>query len=144
MPIIVKRIGYGWFKAVSEEDAKATLAYPEDQLLEITVKGSKKDRSYRELSCYFGSCRYIANLNLDENKDTPNKVDFLTRVKCGFVEAMTVDIKTNRVFYQPKSLNYANCDQQDSHEFIAMALDKHSELVGLPVDEYIILLNQLK
>jgi len=142
--IILKRVGFGWFKAASDDDSKISLAWPEDQLLSAKITGAKKARSYRELCCYKGSCKYIANMNLDENKDTPEKVDFITKVKCGFVDAMTVDTKNGRVFYQPKSLSYANCDQAESHEYIAHALEKHSELVGLPTDEYVRLLDDQK
>lgn len=142
--IVLKRVAYGWFKAVSDDDLKASLVWPMDQLLEANIKGSKKDRSYRELCCYKGSCKYIANLNLDENKDTPEKVDFITKIKCGFYEAMTVDTKNGRVFFQPKSLSYSNCDQQESHDYIAKALDKHSELVGLSTDDYVRLLDEQK
>jgi hypothetical protein len=142
--ILIKRVGLGWFKAVSDEDCQKTLAWSQDQLLKANITGAKKERSYRELCCYKGSCKYIANMNLDENKDTQKKVDFLTKVKCGFVEAMTVNTKNGTVFYQPKSLSYKNCDQPESHDFIAKALDLHSGLVGLTTDEYVRLLDAQK
>lgn len=140
-PIILKRIGYGYFKAVSDEDSKNSLAWPTDQLLEATIKGSKKARAYKELCCYKGSCKYIANMNFSKEMDTPEKVDILTKIRCGFVADIIHDSKMGQVHFIPKNLSYAECDQAESHEYIAKALDKHSELVGLPTDDYVRLLD---
>ncbi len=142
--IITKVVGTGWFKAASDEDMLKAGAYKHNSLVKLTISGIRKTRSYRELSCYKGSCRYIANMNFDENKDTPDKVDFITKVKCGFVEKMVVDTKNNRVFYKPKSLSYANCDHPESHKYIADALEKHAGLVGLTTEQYVQLLNEQK
>ena len=142
--IILKRVGFGWFKAASDEDSKMTLAWPEDQLLSAKITASKKERSYRELKCYHGSCRYIANMNFSKEMDTKEKVDLLTKIRCGFIDGVINDNRLKQVHFLVKSLSYANCDQAESHEYIAQALEKHSELVGLPTDEYVRLLDEQK
>jgi len=143
-PIILKRIGFGYFKAVSDDDCQRSLAWPTDQLLEAKIKGSKKERAYRELCCYKGSCKYIADMNFSKEMDTPEKVNVLTKIRCGFVSDVIHDSKLGQVHFIPKSLSYADCDQAESHEYISKALDKHSELVGLSTDEYVRLLDDQK
>jgi len=143
-PIILKRIGYGYFKAVSDEDSKNSLAWPTDQILEATIKGSKKARAYKELCCYKGSCTYIASMGKIKAALTPEKVDIITKIRCGFVSDVIHDSKLGQVHFIPKSLSYANCDQKDAHEYIVKALDKHSELVGLSTDDYVRLLDGQK
>ncbi len=142
--IIAKTVGTGWFKAVSAEDMLKAGIYKPDTLVKIKISGAKKVRSYKELSCYKGSCSYIANMNYNENMDTPKKVDILTKIRCGFVEGEIYDSKLKQLHYIPKSLSYMNCDQPESHEFIADALEKHSELVGISTQEYVQLLNEQK
>ncbi|RJR07929.1 hypothetical protein C4588_06170 [Candidatus Parcubacteria bacterium] len=145
MPLIIlKRIGYGYFKAVSDEDSKNSLVWPTGQFLEATIKGSKKARAYKELCCYKGSCKYIANMNFSKEMDSVEKVDILTKIRCGFVSDVIHDSKLGQVHFIPKSLSYAECDQKDAHEYIAKALDKHSELVGLSTDDYVRLLDDQK
>lgn len=143
-PIILKRIGYGYFKAVSDEDSKNSLVWPTGQFLEATIKGSKKARAYKELCCYKGSCKYIANMNFSKEMDTPEKVSVLTKIRAGFISDIIHDSKMNQTHFIPKSLSYSNCEQSESHEFISKALDLHSNLVGLSTNDYIKLLNEQK
>ena len=120
----------------SEEDAQELYKYPEAQFLEIKIKGSKKARSYRELCFYFGSCAYISTLNLNPNMDTKEKVDHLTRLKCGFVDGTVFD-ENGLLHWMIRSLSYDNCDHPDAHKFISKALESHAELVGIfDVKEY--------
>jgi hypothetical protein len=142
--ILLHRTGAGHFQAVSDEDIKKSLKFKPGVLLRAEIKGSKKERSYRELKCYHGSCRYIADMNFNENMNTREKVDLITRIRCGFISDVINDSKLNQVHFIPKRLSYSNCDQQESHEFIAQALEKHSELVGLTTVEYVQLLNEQK
>jgi len=125
----------------SEEDRRAGLILPEQQFLRIRITGSKKERAYRELCAYMGSCEYIASLGLNPNMASKAKVDHLTRLKCNFVEDTVFD-ENGLLHWIVKSLSYDNCDQPDSHEFIAKALENHAELAGLyDVEEYLKLLN---
>jgi len=125
----------------SEEDKVAGLVFPEQQFLEAKIKGSKKERAYRELCAYFGSCKYIADLAINSNMNSKIKVDHLTRLKCGFVEDTAFDDK-GLLHWIVKSLSYENCDQPDAHEFIKKALEEHAELAGIyDVEEYLKLLN---
>jgi len=120
----------------SEEDLQELYKYPENQFLEIKIKGSKKRRSYLELSFYWGSCAYIATLDLNPNMDTKNKVDHLTRLKCGFVDGTVFD-ENGLLHWMVRSLSYDNCDSPDAHKFISQALESHAELVGIfDVKEY--------
>lgn len=142
--IIAKVVGTGWFKAASEDDMLKAGSYCHNDLIKMTISGAKKSRSYLELCCYKGSCKYIANMNFNENMDNPDKVDYLTRIRCGFVEHVIVDSKMGQTHFIPKSLSYTNCDQPESHKFIADALEKHSELIGISTDDYVRLLNEQK
>lgn len=90
-----------------------------------------------------GSCRYIAGLNKNENLNTKEKVDYLTRIQEGFVEDTVYDEKTKKIHWIPKSLSYDNCDQPRSHRFIADALENHATMVNLSVDDYVTMLKQL-
>ncbi|MAH51430.1 hypothetical protein CMI37_36780 [Candidatus Pacearchaeota archaeon] len=141
--IVIQRSGSGYIP-FSEEDRKAGLAFPENRMLRAKITGAKKERSYRELCCYFGSCQYIADLNLDDNKNTQDKVDHLTRLKCGFVEDTVFDDQ-GLLHWITKSLSYENCDSPDAHSFIKDALEKHAELVDMyDVDKYVAMLRELK
>lgn len=142
--ILLHRVGAGHFQAVSDDDVKQSLKLKPGVLLRAEIKGSRKERSYRELKCYKGSCRYIADMNFNKNMDTPEKVDVLTKIRCGFVSDMIHDSKMGQIHFIPKSLSYQNCDQPESHEYIAQALEKHAELVGLTTSEYVQLLNEQK
>jgi len=120
----------------SEEDAQELYKYPEAQFLEIKIKGSKKQRSYRELCFYWGSCAYISSLNINPNMDTKEKVDHLTRLKCGFVDGTVFD-DNGLLHWMVRSLSYDNCDHPEAHAFISKALESHAELVGIfDVEEY--------
>jgi len=142
--IIVQKTSGAWLKASENIDIKKLQAYSVNQLLQAKIKGMQKERSYRELCCYHGSCKYIANMNFNANMDTQDKVDFLTKIRCGFVESIIHDSKMDQVHFIPKSLSYVNCDQPESHVFIADALRRHAALVGLGTDEYVQLLNDQK
>jgi len=138
--ICIQRRGNSYIP-FSEEDRVAGLVFPEHQFLQAKIKGSKKERAYRELCAYFGSCKYISSLSINSNMDTKIKVDHLTRLKCGFVEDTVFD-ENGLLHWIVKSLSYENCEQPDSHEFIAKALENHAELAGLyDVEEYLKLLN---
>ena len=142
--IMAKIVGTGWFKAASDEDMQKASAYKHDSLVKIKISGIRKARSYKELCCYKGSCKYIANMDFNENMDTPEKVDLITKIRCGFVESVIQDSKLNQTHFLVKSLSYENCDQPEGHNFIADALEKHSELVGISTKEYVQLLNEQK
>jgi len=120
----------------SEEDAQELYKYPESQFLEIKIKGSKKQRSYRELCFYWGSCAYISTLGINPNMDTKGKVDHLTRLKCGFVDGTVFD-ENGLLHWMVRSLSYDNCDSPRAHKFIKKALESHAELIGIfDVKEY--------
>ncbi len=122
----------------SEEDRLAGRKYPEKRPLRARISGARKMRSYRELCAYFGSCQYIANLNLDEHKNTKKKVDYLTRIKLGFVEETIFDAESGELYWIVKHLDYDSCDQPDAHAFISQALEKHAQLAGCrDTDEYL-------
>lgn len=142
--IISKTVGTGWFKAASEDDMLKAQAYKPDTLVKMTITGARKVRSYKELCCYKGSCKYIANMNFNENMDTPEKVDLLTKIRCGFTDGVIQDSRLNQTHFLVKSLAYKNCDHPESHKFIADALEKHSELVGISTEDYVRLLNEQK
>ena len=142
--IIAKAVGQGWFKAATEEDMLKASQFKHDSLVKIKISGAKKIRSYRELSCYKGSCKYIANMAFNDNMDTPEKVDHLTKIRCGFIESVIHDSKMNQTHFIVKSLAYSNCDHPESHKFIADALEKHSELIGITSSEYVQLFNEQK
>lgn len=138
--ICIQRVGNTYIP-FSEEDRIAGLVYPEHQFLRARITGSKKERAYRELCAYMGSCQYIADLDINENMNTKIKVDHLTRLKCGFVEDTVFDEK-GMLHWIPRSLNYLTCDQPEAHAFIAKAFEEHAALAGIhDVDEYV---NMLK
>jgi hypothetical protein len=139
--IMIQRTSGPWMKAMTDNDVRKVQIYPANQPLQSHIKGIRKERAYRELCCYKGSCTYIANMNFNSNIDTQGKVNFLTKIRCGFVESIIHDSKMNQVHFVPKSLAYANCDQPESHAFIADALRRHAALVGLGTDEYVRLLD---
>jgi hypothetical protein len=134
--ICVQRKG-NTYHPFSEEDRIAGLVHPEMMFLRARISGSKKERAYRELCAYMGSCSYIAKLGINKNMDTKVKVDHLTRLKCGFVEGTVFDGK-GMLHWIPKSLSYKNCDQPESHAFIKQAIEEHAALCGIDdVDVYL-------
>ena len=133
------------FKVFSDEDLRAAKSFPDGVMLKLVVSGARKQRAYRELACYWGSCQYIADLALSEYMDSQAKVNHMTRVRLGFVDETFVDPKTGNVHFIPARLDYQNCDQAEAHEFIAKALAAHAELAGMDcTDDYIQLLKELK
>jgi len=129
----------------SDQDAKALQAYPVNMLLNMKVTGSRKERAYRELCCYFGSCQYIADQNFNTDMNTQDKVDHMTRIQENFVSDIIYDRIGKRTLWMTKHLDYQSCDQPDSHRFIVGALERHAALVGCNnADDYILLLNSQK
>ena len=83
-------------------------------------------------------------LNLNDDLNTKEKVDYLTRIQCGFVQDTVYDERTKRVHWIPKRLDYQSCNQSASHAFIKLALEQHSNLAGIDdVDKYVAFLNEL-
>ena len=133
------------FQVFSEEDRRAAQSFPDGVMVKLVVSGAMKQRAYRQLCGYMGSCKYIANLNLPEYLNTQDRVDHITRVRLGFIKETFVDPKTGNVHFIPKSLSYANCDHPEATEFINKALSAHAELAGMNcTDGYIQLLKELK
>lgn len=114
----------------SDEDASELYHFPETQFLRINVEGSKKERSYRELCFYWSSCEYISTLGINENMNSKNKVDYLTRLKLNFVEATVFD-ENGLLHWIVKPLNYQRCEQPDAHKYISEALELHAGMIGL-------------
>ena len=127
----------------SEEDRTAGKVFPENQFLRMKIYGSKKEPHYQQLCAYWGSCSYISELAINPNMDTKEKVDHLTRLKCGFVEGTVFDEK-GLLHWLVKSLSYENCDQPDRTAFITQALEEHAALAGVhDVKEYLKMLKTL-
>jgi len=132
------------FQVFSDEDKRAAQSFPAGVMLKLKVSGARKQRAYLELCCYKGSCSYIASLAINDRMDTQQKVDFMTKVKFGFIDG-TIVHPTIGVQFMVKSLSYVNCDQPEAHEFIDKALAAHAELAGMDcTDDYIQLLKELK
>lgn len=128
-------------KVYSSEDAKLLEAYPVNMLLNMQVTGSRKERAYKELCCYMGSCQYIADHAFNEEMNSQAKVDHMTRIQENFVSDIIYDNIGKRTHWMVKSLSYATCDQPESHRFIAGALERHAALLGIKnVDDYVVLL----
>ena len=139
--IVIQRRGNTYIP-FSEQDRKSGLVFPENQFLRAKITGSRKGPHYRQLCCYWGSVNYISSFAMNENMDSPEKVDHLTRLKCGFVEGTVFD-ERGLLHWLVKSLSYENCDQPDRTEFISKALEEHAAIAGIfDVDEYVKLLNQ--
>lgn len=141
--VTLQRRGDAYFP-FSEEDRAKGRKYLENQPLRAKLTGAKKARSYRELCCYWGSCRYIASLNLNGNMNTENKVDHMTRIKLGFTESPIYLEEKRTLTWIPKRLDYSNCDQPEAHAFIAAALEEHAQLAGIDdVERYVEMLRNL-
>jgi len=119
----------------SDEDAQELYKFPENQFLEISVKGSKKERSYKQLCLYWSSVNYLAGLELSLNLNSPSKVDYLTRLKLNFVKETVFD-SNGLLHWIVKPLNYAECDQPEAAKFISDAIDLHAEMVGVDTKTY--------
>ena len=141
-PICKGRFGI-FYLPHAEDDQERSKAFKLFQIVRCKITGIKKPRSYKELKCYFGSCRYIASLNLNDNINTVEKLDYLTKVQEGFVSDTVYDDKAKRIYWIPRSLSYKNCDQPRAHRFIAAALENHATLVNKSVDDYVSFLKTL-
>lgn len=141
---MIQIVGYrkgSLYYPFSDDDREAGLAYQEHAPLSIKITGAKKMPFYVQLCCYFGSCQYISELSLNKNMNTKEKVDILTRIKCGFVKD-TIVIPNGGVQWIVKSLSYENCEQPDRTAFINKALIEHAALAKVfDVDRYIRFLN---
>ena len=79
-----------------------------------------------------------ADLNLDKHKNTKKKVDYLTRIKLGFVKESIFDTESGELYWIVNHLDYVSCDQPDAHAFISQALKAHAQLAGCrDTDEYL-------
>lgn len=145
--VLARRTGKGQVQTFSEHDADLFDEFyiNEPIRLKATRASKVKSRSYKELCCYKGSCQYIANMNFNENINTKLKVDTFTKVECDFTEGIVYSERYKQTTFIPKSLSYKNCDQPESHAFIAKALKLHAELVGMSdVNKYVRLLDEQK
>jgi len=139
--IVLMRKGNSYIP-FSEEDRQAGFVYSEHEMLRAKITGAKKERAYKELCAYMGSCQYISELGINENMNTKFKVDYLTRLKCGFVDGTVFD-DNGLLHWIVKSLSYENCDQAESHNFIKQALEEHAALAGVfDVEQYLRMLNE--
>ena len=132
------------FHVFSDEDRRAAQSFPDGTMLKLVVSGARKQRAYRQLCCYKGSCKYIADLAINDRMDTQLKVDHMTKAKFGFIED-TIYLPNHGVQFLVKSLSYSNCDHPEATEFINKALAAHAELAGLDcVDDYVQFLREIK
>lgn len=142
--IMIQKTSASCLKTFMDQDTHLLKAYPVNQPLQAHIKGIMKERAYKELCCYQGSCTYIANMDFSIAMNTHDKVDFMTKIRCGFIKESLYDVDMKQLHFIPKSLAYKNCDQPDAHKYIADALKRHADLVGLDVDDYIKLLDDQK
>lgn len=115
----------------SDEDASELYHFPETQFLRINVEGSEKEPSYRQLSLYWSSCSYIANMNLSNDLNTKDKVHYLTRIWCDFTKESVFDQKTGLLHWRPRSISYTNCHQKTRQDYITKALEEHAQMIGI-------------
>lgn len=144
---IFRKTKKGILSVLHEEDIDCLDEFliNEPLMVKITRASKVKSRAYKELCCYKGSCKYIANMNFNEDMNKTNKVDHLTKIRCGFFEDVVYDENSKRTHWLVKSLSYANCDQPESHRFISAALEMHAGLVGISdVNDYVQLLRDQK
>ena len=73
---------------------------------------------------------------MSQDSNTKEKVHYLTRIRLGFVEDTIFDSKTGLLHWIPKSLSYETADHPGATKFISEAMELHSGMVGLGVDEY--------
>ena len=131
------------FRPYGDDDKRTAMAYHPNQLVRIQITGARKARAYRELCCFKGSAKYIADQAINKNLDTPEKVEEFTKIKLGFIRGTLVD-PYGGVQFLTKSLSYATCDQPEAHSFISRALEEHAALVGMDsADQYVAHLRSL-
>jgi hypothetical protein len=129
MEIAVIRKGYT-IAPWDDDDRKRLLAFPERIPISARLTGPLNPGSLRELRGYFGSCKYVADLALNESMNSKFKVDHLTRLKLNFVKGTVFD-ERGLLHWLVKSLSFDNCHQPDRHAFISQAFEEHAHLAGV-------------
>lgn len=130
------------FVPMSDDDRTSADSFQMNQTVRQKTYGAKKERAYRELCCWKGSSKYIADQDVKIKTDsgvvvklsTQKAVENFTKTLLGFIDGTYVD-PYGGVQFIPKSLCYANCDQPESHRFIAAALEYHASLLGIEDDK---------
>ena len=120
---------------MSEDDLDLIMQMEENCPIRNRSTGARKMRSYQELKLYRALVKIVAENAPSKNWDNENKVHFLARCQCGFVEAMVYD--GEMVHMIPKSTSYANCHQPEFHAFVKEVIPFFADLLGVPVDELV-------
>jgi hypothetical protein len=124
------------------EDKDDIRPIPDGTLLEVdfTTPSIEKTRSYLQLKTYHRCLKTTADNLKDRepNWDTPEKIDLICKIKCGFIkDTIVVDrpcISCNNVlpqtFFIPDSLSYANCGHDRACKYISDAIELMAEKLG--------------
>ena len=117
----------------SDHDRKQLDSFYENQVVEVSVKGSKKPRSAQQLRLYFACCRTVADNTDDENWNTVEKVHESVKLAIRYVDFYLVT--KSGVHAKTKSFSFDKIDHPEFTEKMNEGLQVMADKIGLTVDE---------
>jgi len=145
--IIGQKVSSRTIQVYGDDDFEALKEYHINQCLKMKVSSVSriKERAYKELCCYKGSCKFIASHGFNEDMNTLQKVDIMTKIDLNFTDDIIHHARTGRTQWILSSLGYKECNQPRAHDFIKNALENHALLVGIKkTEDYVALLKEQK
>ena len=119
------------FSLVDQDEAKS---FKPNQIVQCTVKGTKKERSYRQLKMYFGCCNIVGENTSDPLWCDKDKTDFQCRVALGFFNHDRVAVIGKKVAFEVRSLSYDNCEHPDSCKYMDQAFELLASKIGVDIE----------
>jgi hypothetical protein len=114
-----------------DEHSETTIkGFKPNQLLKANISGTRKERSYKQLSTYMDCCGWVADNKDDETKES---IDFEVRVQLRHLKGFKV---INGVaFALVDSISYDNLEHLEACNYFGRAFPVLAKMVGLTVDE---------
>lgn len=120
----------------SEEDLEQLKDYCPNQLLRVSVKGTRKVRSLKQLRKYFVCCKKVADNTEDQKWNTKDKVDFSCRVALHFIDPKVTAVSPDGyVQFKYRSISFKNLKHIEACDYFNRAFEIMAIKIGKTVDE---------
>lgn len=127
----------GVFQTMPMDMDKAN-AYHVNQIVELTVKGTRKARSILQMNTYWACCNTAAKQTDHKQWNTKEKVDFQCRVGLHFVNPDLIVVKPDgSILFSYRSIAVKNLNHIEACNYFDRALDLMAAFLGITVDKLI-------
>ena len=132
------QINKGKLVPFSEEDREALREYHHNQVVRVTVKGTRKQRSIRQLRLYWACCQTVADNTDDKQWRNKDSVDFQCRVATHFVDPALIAVRTDgTVQFSYRSISFANLKHIEANHYFTRAFEVMAAKLGVSVEKLV-------